>query len=107
MICCAVEWESLSEFGMDAMAGRDRDEKRYLTPRWVQAWFLKRSRDNWKRKYMELKAGEKRLKNRVNDVTASRESWQQRARKLKAGNAALPKQAALKKSGPRTGLPIG
>lgn len=92
---------------MDAIAGQDGDEKKYVTPRWVQAWFLKRSRDNWKRKYVELKAGEKRLKNCVNDVKRSRESWQERAKELEAENAALRKQAALKKSGPVAGLPIG
>jgi hypothetical protein len=92
---------------MDATAGQDGHNKQYVTPRWVQAWFLKRSRDNWKRKYVKLKAGEKRLKNRVSDVTRSRESWRQRFEGLEAENAALREQAAFKKSGPRAGLPIG
>ena len=81
-------------------AGEDGGGRTYLTPRWVQAWFLKRSRDNWKKKYQRLKADAKRLQNRVNDVTRSRESWRQQVRALEAENAALREQAALKKSGP-------
>lgn len=92
---------------MDATGCQDGGEKKYVTPRWVQVWFLKRSRDNWKRKYMELKAGEKRMKNRVNDVTASRERWRKRAGALEVDKTALAEQAALKKSGPRDGVPVG
>ena len=82
-------------------ASRQEDRKpEYTTPARVQAWFLERSRRNWKRKYMELKTNEKRLRNRVNDVTKSREKWQnetkqmgQRLRELEAENAALRAQA--------------
>jgi SMC interacting uncharacterized protein involved in chromosome segregation len=73
----------------------------------VQAWFLRRSRENWKRKYMDLKRDAKRLQNRVNDVSKSREQWRdeskhlsQRIQELGAENAALQEQlAALKKDG--------
>jgi SMC interacting uncharacterized protein involved in chromosome segregation len=93
---------------MDA-ASHDDKKVEYTTPRWVQVWFLRRSRDNWKKKYAELKAGSKRLQNRVNDVTKSREKWreetkqlEQRVGELEAENAALQEQlAALKKDGPR------
>lgn len=79
----------------------------YTTPRWVQAWFLRRSRDNWKTKYVELKTDSKRLQNRVNDVSKSREKWrdetkqlEERVSKLETENAALQEQlAALKKDG--------
>ena len=79
----------------------------YTTPRWVQAWFLRRSRDNWKAKYVELKIGSKRLQNRVNDVSKSREKWrdetkqlEERVSKLETENSALQEQlAALKKDG--------
>jgi uncharacterized protein YlxW (UPF0749 family) len=87
---------------MDAIS-QDGDKKKYTTPQRVQVWFLGRSRDNWKRKYMELKAKAKRLQNHVNDATRSRESWRQQVRELEAQNAALRKQAALKKSGQRDG----
>jgi len=70
----------------------------YSSPRWVQVWFLRRSRDKWKQKYKRLKVAAKRMQNRVNDVTRSREKWREQAERVKeleAQNAAL--QAALKK----------
>ncbi len=80
----------------------------YTTPRWVQVWFLRRSRNNWKRKYQQLKADAKRLRNHVNDAIRSREKWRERAegeaqrvKELQAQNAALREQAALKKYGQR------
>ena len=78
-------------------SGRDGNTRSYTTPRWVQVWFLRRSRDNWKKKHRALKAERKRLLNRVSDVTRSREKWRQRAGRLEAENAALREQAALKK----------
>ena len=83
---------------MDATSQEGKATK-YLTPPRVQAWFLGRSREKWKRKYKNLKADAKRLQNRVNDVTRSRENWRQRVEELEAENAALREQAALKKSG--------
>jgi len=79
----------------------------YTTPARVQAWFLHRSRENWKKKYMERTADAKRLQNRVHDVTKSREQWRdaakqltQRVQELEAENATLHEQlAALKKDG--------
>jgi hypothetical protein len=81
---------------------------KYTTPRWVQAWFLGRSRARWKKKYKELKGETKRLQNRLNDVTKSREKWRdearessRRIRELENQNAILREQfAALKKGGP-------
>ena len=96
---------------MDA-SSHDDQKVEYKTPRWVQVWFLRRSRNNWKRKYMQLKTDSKRLQNRVNDVSKSREKWrdetkelQRLVRKLEAENAALQEQvAALKKDGPLAGV---
>ena len=93
-------------------SSQDDKKVEYKTPRWVQAWFLQRSRDNWKKKYMELKTDSKRLQNRVNDVGKSREKWrdgakelEQRVAQFEAENAALHEQlAALKKGRPRTGV---
>jgi SMC interacting uncharacterized protein involved in chromosome segregation len=93
-----------------ATSSQDGDRVRYTTPRWVQVWFLQRSRDNWKKKYKKLKADAKRLQNHVNDVSKSREKWrddaealEKRARELETENAALQEQLeALKKDGPRT-----
>lgn len=95
---------------MEASVPRDAKAK-YKTPRWVQAWFLGRSRDRWKQKYQDLKVEAKRLQNRVADVTKSRAKWRQeveelsrRTRELEAQNAALQEQAAaLKKDRPGSG----
>lgn len=80
---------------MDATTSQDGQPKTYKTPRWVQVWFLRRSRDNWKRKHQQLKAQAKRLANRVNDVSKSRQRWQEQVKRLQQENAAL--KAALKK----------
>ena len=82
---------------MDAMSQEGKSVK-YSTPPRVQAWFLGRSREKWKRKYKDLKKDAKRLQNRVNDVTRSRESWRQRTVELEAKIAALREQAAFKKT---------
>jgi chromosome segregation ATPase len=95
---------------MDATGQDDRAEKKYRTPRWVQAWFLGRSRDRWKQKYKTLKAEAKRLQNRVSDVSKSRANWRaqaeqaaQRVQELETEIATLKERdAALKKDGPET-----
>jgi uncharacterized protein YlxW (UPF0749 family) len=84
------------EFRMDAIS-QDGVGRKYTTVHRVQAWFLGRSRDNWRQKYKQLKVHAKRLQNRVNDVTRSRQSWRERVEALEAENAALREQAALKK----------
>lgn len=81
---------------MDAVS-QEGGKRKYVTPRWVQAWFLGRSRDNWKKKYQELKAESKRLKNSVRDVSKSRESWRRQVKELEAEVATLREQVALKK----------
>ena len=89
--------------------GHDAKPKEFTSPPWAQRWFLLRSRDNWKEKYMALKADAKRQQNRVKDVTKSRVKWRDEAERLaervqilEAENAALQEQlAALKKGGPR------
>ena len=94
------------EIHMNA-TGQDDPKAEYTTPHRVQAWFLRRSRDNWKKKYMQLRSDAKRMQNRVNDVTKSREQWRdeteqltQRVQELEDETAALQEQlAALKKDG--------
>jgi predicted nucleic acid-binding Zn-ribbon protein len=89
----------------------DRPAKHYTTPHRVQAWFLGRSRDRWKRKYQDLKTEAKRLHNRVRDVTKSRAHWRQQAEQLRqrvqeleAHNAALHQQVAAEKKGGPAGV---
>jgi hypothetical protein len=93
-------------------SSHDDEKVEYKTPRWVQVWFLRRSRDNWKKKYMQLRTDSKRLQNRVNDTSKSRVHWREKTkglerqiRQLQAENAALQKQlAALKKDGSHTSV---
>ena len=91
---------------MDAMS-QDGGKQPYTTPRWVQAWFLGRSRDKWKAKYKQLKSDAKRLQNRVNDVTRSRQKWRERAELLETQNAALREQVAQQKSAGSGGVSAG
>ena len=84
-----------------------QDDRQYSSPPWAQRWFLKRSRDGWKNKYMGLKAEAKKQANRVNDVTKSRAKWRGETERLRehmkvlqAEKAALQEQlAGLKKTG--------
>jgi chromosome segregation ATPase len=83
-----------------------QDDLKYASPPWAQRWFLKRSRDGWKKKYMGLKAESKKQTNRVSDVTKSRDKWRAETEKLReqvevlqTENAALQEQlAGLKKT---------
>ena len=94
-----------------AATSSEGHQKEFTSPPWVQRWFLQRSRDNWKQKYMGLKKDAKRLQNRVHDVTKSRQEWCERSKQLnvrvlelEAANAALQQQlAAFKKDRPCTG----
>ena len=94
-----------------AATSHDDHKVEFTSPPWAQRWFLLRSRDNWKKKYMQLKTESKRLQNRVNDVTKSREQWREetkqlnlRVQELEAENAALQEQlAAFKKDGLHAG----
>ena len=76
----------------------DGGKQEYSTCYRIQAWFLSRSRDNWRQKYKRLKSDAKRLQNRVYDVTRSREEWRKEAQELEKELAALREQVALKKS---------
>jgi predicted nucleic acid-binding Zn-ribbon protein len=66
---------------VDATTGTDEQNKEaaYTTSKQVQAWFLRRSRNLWKKKYAELKVESKRLQQRVADVCRSRASWRDEA----------------------------
>jgi SMC interacting uncharacterized protein involved in chromosome segregation len=95
---------------MDAAIEKPRATE-YTTPHRVQAWFLGRSRDLWKKKYMELKAEWMRLQRRLADMGESREKWRdeaeqlrRRVKELEVQTAALQEQAAaFKKDGPPRG----
>jgi chromosome segregation ATPase len=85
-------------FRMDATTEKCPQDKSaaYTTSKQVQAWFLGRSRDLWKKKYAELKVESKRLHQRVADVCKSRDNWrsevettQRELRELHVQNAEL------------------
>jgi chromosome segregation ATPase len=66
---------------MDAQAGADQADNKptYTTSKQVQAWFLGRSRDRWKKKATQKNAEIKRLRQRADDVEASRAGWRAKA----------------------------
>jgi chromosome segregation ATPase len=66
---------------VDVPTGTDPHDKpsAYKTSKQVQAWFLGRSRDLWKKKYAELKVESKRLRQQVADVRRSRADWRDKA----------------------------
>ena len=94
------------------MDDTQQDERQYSSPSWAQRWFLKRSRDLWKQKYMGVKVEVKKQTNRANDVAKSRDKWRAQTQQLqeeldalRAQNAALHQQLAdLKKTGAAAGL---
>jgi hypothetical protein len=67
---------------MDAPTGTEQQDKLsgYKTSKQVQAWFLGRSRDLWKKKYAELKVESKRLRQQGLDVCRSRADWRGKAK---------------------------
>jgi predicted nucleic acid-binding Zn-ribbon protein len=102
------------EYRMDASTEKAPTAE-YTIPYRVQAWFLGRSRDLWKQKYMDLKAEAGRLERRVADVGKSREKWRdeaeelrRRVQELEAQTAAPQEQAAaFKKDRPDKGSRSG
>ena len=63
-----------------AVSPSDHDSKpAYTTSKQVQAWFLRRSRDRWKKKYADLKVELKRFRQRVADTDRSRSQWRGQA----------------------------
>jgi hypothetical protein len=62
-------------------------------------WFFRKSRDNWKRKYQDLKATEKTYKNRIADLTQSREHWRTQADQVGQRLAAAEAELAVLRAG--------
>ena len=71
---------------MAGSAAREGPDQKvaYKSPKHAQVWFLRRSRDNWKAKYLALKADVKRLRNRAADCARSRDKWRARAAQAEA-----------------------
>ena len=64
---------------MDATMEAGRGVSSYRSPLRVLVDWLRRSRDNWKQKYLKVKAEIKRFKNRAYDLEKSRERWKAEA----------------------------
>ena len=60
------------------------DSSDFKTPAKGLVRFFKKSRDNWKRKYMDTKREIKRFKNQASDMRKSREMWKERSKELQA-----------------------
>jgi chromosome segregation ATPase len=65
--------------GMDAVVNAKNDQSSYRSPRRVLVDWFRKSRDNWRQKYAELKGEIKRFKNRVYDLEKSRDRWKEQA----------------------------
>jgi len=82
---------------MDATAelkGTTAAEDAYTSRPGALIWFFKKSRNNWKSKYQDLKATIKGYKNRIADLTKSREQWRVRAEQAGERLAALEAEIA-------------
>jgi hypothetical protein len=64
----------------------------YRSPDRNLVWSFRNSRDNWKKKYQDLKREHKRLQNQLRDVRKSREQWRQQA-EAKAPSVEVPDTA--------------
>ena len=58
------------------------------------AWSFRKSRDNWKKKFQELKGEHKRLQNQVHDVRKRREEWRSQAEHEQTTSATLRAEIA-------------
>jgi predicted nucleic acid-binding Zn-ribbon protein len=72
-----------------ATIAEDVDLDRFRSPIRVLARCFQRSRDNWKRKYMELKSELKRCQVRMHDMADSRQQWREKAEATERELAAL------------------
>lgn len=58
------------------------------------AWSFRKSRENWKKKYQDLKGEHKRLENQVRDVRKSRGQWRDVAKQSQEESQVLREEIA-------------
>jgi predicted nucleic acid-binding Zn-ribbon protein len=75
-----------------ATIAEDADLDRFRSPIRVLARCFQRSRDNWKRKYVELKSELKRCQVRMHDMAESRQQWREKAAATERELATLQKE---------------
>jgi chromosome segregation ATPase len=77
---------------MDTVVNAKDDLSSYRSPSRVLADWFRKSRNNWKQKYVDLKAEIKRFRNRANDLQKSRNHWKELAATHQQQLAALQAQ---------------
>ncbi len=78
----------------DSTPDPDLNPKDYKSRPGALAWFFRKSRDGWKRKYRDLKVTVKGFKNRIADLTKSREQWRDKAEQANQRLGALEAENA-------------
>jgi septal ring factor EnvC (AmiA/AmiB activator) len=66
----------------------------YSSPWRALAWSFHKSRENWKRKYAEVKREVKRSRDQARDLRQSRERWKEKASALETENESLEQMLA-------------
>jgi septal ring factor EnvC (AmiA/AmiB activator) len=79
------------ELSQEAQEGRFSG---YSSPWRALAWSFHRSRENWKRKYVNVKQEVKRTRDQARDLRQSRERWKEKANALEAENKSLEQMLA-------------
>lgn len=74
------------------------EAQEYTSPARKLIRFFERSRDNWKRKYMEVKRDRKKLSNQLRAVEKSREHWKDVARQERQRSQQLERELEEQKS---------
>jgi uncharacterized protein YdaU (DUF1376 family) len=69
---------------METQIVKSNDVSTLKSPPRILVRFFHRSRDNWKQKYMAVKAEIKRFKNQAADARRSRQQWKAKAQTFKA-----------------------
>lgn len=69
---------------MERQVVRSHELSEFKSPLRMLVRFFRRSRDNWKQKYMGIKTEIKRHKNQAADARRSREQWKAKAELLEA-----------------------
>ena len=79
------------ELSQSDQEGRFSD---YVSPWRALAWSFHKSRENWKRKYAEVKRDIKRSRNEARDLRKSREGWKEKAKAFQTENKSLQARVA-------------
>jgi septal ring factor EnvC (AmiA/AmiB activator) len=66
----------------------------YSSPWRALAWSFHKSRENWKRKYAEVKQEVKRTRDQARDLRQSRKHWKEKANALDAEKKSLEQMLA-------------